>query len=365
MDRLVAAICAVMMIAVPTCPAQNGTGAPGTSVQQQTPPQPQPRPLSRPNLLVLKNGRVVRGTITPRPGGYDIRKPVGTMFIGSTAVRFEATDMADAYQKMRSTFNHLTPETHMQIAQWCITNQQIGAARVELLDALHLEPANEKARRMLKRLEANVVPQRKKVETRTIEQRRMDRLIKADRESLGGLTEKQAATFVSRVQPIMERRCGNASCHGGSSSTNFKLTRSRGRSSRLVSERNLAVVLKQIDFRNTPNSPLLRVLSEPHTRDGRPVLPDRSGSVQKKIIIDWVNSVATKDGTKPPLPGEVRSLSKSEAPDSSTTTQPISAARALTESEIKTVKELRKSNEEDPFDPAEFNRKHHGFQSKR
>lgn len=360
MDRLVAATCAVMMIAVPTCLAQNGTGAPGTSVQTQ-----QPNPLSRPKLLVLKNGRVVRGTITPRPGGYDIRKPVGTLFIGSTTVRFEATDMADAYQKMRSTFNHLTPETHIEIAQWCITNQQVAAARVELLDALHLEPSNEKARRMLQRLEAAAVPQRKKAETRTLAQRRMDQLLKTDHESLGGLTDKQAATFVSRVQPILERRCGNSSCHGSSSETEFVLTRSRGRSSRLVSERNLAVVLKQINFRNASDSPLLRVLSEPHTRDGRPVMPGRSGTVQKNIILDWVNSVVTKDGTKPSLPGGVRPPSKPEVPDSTKTAQSISATRALTESEIKTVKELRKSNEEDPFDPAEFNRKHHGFQSKR
>lgn len=362
MDRLAAATCAVIAIAAPICFGQSGSGSMRPSGVQQGNERRVDE--ARPKLLVLNNGRVVGGIITPRPGGYDIRKPVGTLFIASTTVRFEATDMADAYRKMRGTFNELTPETHIEIARWCLANNQLPAARQELLDALHLEPRNDKARSMLKRLEARAVPKTQPRNSKTLAQRRIDHFMRSEHESLGGLTDKQAATFVGRVQPIFEKNCASTSCHGSGSTTDFILKRSRGHSSRLVSERNLAVVLKQIDFKQPEKSPVLRVLDEPHTRDGRPVLSGRGGTVQKKIILDWVHSVVTKDGTRPVAVDEVRlaSVKSTAAPPSlQKPDEPVAATRALTTTEQALIREVRASNEDDPFDPADFNRKHHGF----
>jgi hypothetical protein len=213
---------------------------------------------------------------------------------------------------------------------------------------------------MLKRLEAKAAPPAKA--TTTYEQR-MQQFVLADHESLGGLTEKQAAIFTSRVQPILERRCGNSSCHGKLAENEFVLKRNRGRASPLIAERNLATVLKQIDFKQPASSPLLRVLSSPHTRDGRPVLSGQAGNVQKKIIVDWIRSIT--DGTKSAatLPSngiQTASLTKSVPGTDAQRDEPTAATRSLTEAEKTLVNEVRLSNENDPFDPAEFNRKHHG-----
>ncbi len=374
MDRLAALICALGILAA--------------SASSQQPDGPG---ITRPRLLVMNNGRVVRGVITPRPGGYDVRLGLGHMYVASETVRFEAGDLDEAYHKLRDTFQVLTADTHLEIARWCITNHQVAAARQELLDALHLEPNNSTARAMLKRLEADVSQTAAKSApaTRTLAQRRLDQFMRSDHESLGGLGDRHAADFVSRVQPILERRCGNSSCHGSSSPSEFQLKRTRGRSSRLVAERNLAAVLKQIDFHDPPASPLLQAIDEPHTRDGRPVMPGRSGTIQRQIVLDWVTAVTAGQAsrgttTDPPQlasvpqttgvmtaggavpadrtgPGVVQTSAAVPPPGTDRSGQP---ARPITPEQQKLLQEIRASNEPDPFDPSIFNRKYHGFEKR-
>lgn len=317
---------------------------------QETPTNTPP---ARASLLVLNTGRVVTGHVTRRPDGYDVKSGAGRLFLSSNSVRFEAADMADAYRKMQSALKPTTPKAHIELARWCLKNSQLPAARQELLDALQLEPRNDTALSMLRRLEAKAVPP---AAPKTMAQARIESFRNGVKhESLGGLTEKQAGIFTSQVQPILERRCGNSSCHGSRSNNDFKLKRTRGWSSTLTAERNLAVVLKQIDLRKASDSPLLQVFETPHTRDGRPLFPGRGGQVQKKIILDWVNSVVGEQSEKTDTRTEIASVKPMRK------TAAIEAVtRPVTETEKKLVKDIRLSNEHDPFDPAEFNRKHHG-----
>lgn len=330
-----AATCAVLAFALPCASQEPPAGS------------------TRPRLLVLNSGKVVTGDITPRPDGYNVRKGAGRLFIASQTVRFEATDMADAYAKLRRTFKELTPETHIRIARWCLANSQVNSARRELLDALRLEPHNTTAQTILKRMEADVVKTRTKpkVTAQTIAQKGMDQFLQTPHESLGGLTDKQAGVFVSRIQPILERRCGNSSCHGSASTTDFILKRTRGRSSRLTAERNLAVVLQYVDFKQPTESQLLGVMDRPHTRDGRPLFSGRAGTIQERIIRDWVASI-TEETKSSAVANEKKTVAVSR-------TEKKTASLSTEEKQL--VEEVRASNEKDPFDPAEFNRKHHRF----
>ena len=360
MDRIAAALIAIALVTQPAR-AQTETGE-SQSVRSR--------------LLVLNNGRVVTGRISPRAGGYDVRKSSGQLFISSDTVRFEASDLDDAYRKLRATFTELTPKVHLEIAQWCIANNQIRAARQELLDALHLEPSNQTARTMLKRLEVLAAPKPATEKPKTLKQRRMDQFLRTEYESLGGLTEKQAATFTARIQPILERNCGNSSCHGSRATNDFVLKRSRGRTSRLVSERNLAVVLQQILFENPESSPLLKAIDEPHSRSGRPILTGPAGRVQRDIIVAWVKSVTAKDAepATAAIPPSVFPSSRSPRRDRSVVTagaskttaptaiRPTGVTRKLTESEHELLRQVRAGNQEDPFDPGVFNRRYHGTQ---
>ena len=59
-------------------------------------------------MLVLRNGRVVDGSISQNPGGYMLEKPNGRMLIPFDLVRFEAKDLLDAYEKLLATMPERT-----------------------------------------------------------------------------------------------------------------------------------------------------------------------------------------------------------------------------------------------------------------
>ena len=80
------------------------------------------------DFIVLRTGRVVRGKLTPRQGGYDIKLPTGRMFVASDQVRFRASTMTDAYQRMRDSLPQLTPETHLEPCT-LVFDEQAGSQR--------------------------------------------------------------------------------------------------------------------------------------------------------------------------------------------------------------------------------------------
>ena len=71
-------------------------------------------------FLVLVTGRVVKGELVPRPGGYDVNLPVGRMFVPSSQIRFTATSMDDAYQAP-SFLEHLAVRTTSSPRRYCVS----------------------------------------------------------------------------------------------------------------------------------------------------------------------------------------------------------------------------------------------------
>ncbi len=100
-------------------------------------------------MLVLTDGRIVEGVITPRPDGYDVALKVGRMFVPSERVRFQASNRDEAYLKLRKSLPELTPNRHVELARWCERNGLYEQACRELLDALNLDPNREEAKRLL------------------------------------------------------------------------------------------------------------------------------------------------------------------------------------------------------------------------
>ena len=206
-------------------------------------------------LLVLNTGRVVQGHLIPRPGGYDVNLPTGRLFVPASQIRFTATSMDDAYHSMRKSLREFTPDAHLSLARWCLTNQLTSRARGEILDALKLDPYRDDARRMLQ----NIVREQQRVieaAQPSPEDTPAEQQLLPDRRSLGGLPPELAQRFTQRVQPILSARCGNSRCHGDGRNS-FTVVHSLRRSTAQISELNLAAVLKHIDFQAPENSSLL------------------------------------------------------------------------------------------------------------
>ena len=323
-----------------------------------------------PGILVLADGTVMNGRFLPRPDGYEVEVQGGRMFIESDRVRFIAKDLDDAHQRMRSSFSELTPQSHMELARWCLTNKRTDLARREVLDALHKDPNRVDAQRLLQSLVVqNEVASKAPGGSGLTEFPSLSRPSGPvpEARSLAGLSRSVAQDFTRHVQPILMNKCANAGCHGVRSISSFQLTPSHRGTSVSIAERNLASVMKQIDLTRPSSSPLLTTLEGNHADSTTPVFRGRSGAVQVKTLRDWVGAVS--NDIAPELNEQVRerqeqiqlaSMSGTVEPESDSainesTMAPHGRVLTTTETDVQFLQKASRANARDAFDPSKFN----------
>ncbi len=334
-------------------------------------------------LLILVDGQVISGDVTPRPDGYDIQVPGGRIYINSDRVRFCAANLPDAYDRMRESIPEFTPANHLELARWCLTNKLYSQAKREVLDALYLDPNRADAKRMLQALEQpgksspnagagtglTEYPSQAEIQRPGIETR-----------SLAGLNRSVAHSFVRNVQPLLMNKCATAGCHGPTTKTQFQLTSTHRGSTPAIAESNLASVLKHVDFSQPALSPLLKIGEQAHGNMASGVYQGRSGALQMKVMRDWVlqaaADIAPDASVAAKLPGRTSQISASgiqlvsatrEADPEMELQQPAHVpgnphARQLTTNDTdgKFIQAARYANRQDEFSPEEFNLKYHG-----
>ena len=335
-------------------------------------------------LLVLVDGQIVSGHVTPRPDGYDIQVAAGRMFINSDRVRFSAASLPDAYDRMRDSIPELTPTNHLELARWCLGNKLYTQARREVLDALHLDPNRDDAKRMLRALEqvgerSNAAvtgtglteyPSHGEIQRPTIESR-----------SLAGLNRSVAHSFVRDVQPLLMNKCATSGCHGTGGKSQFQLASTHRGSTPAIAERNLAAVLKQIDFSNPPASSLLKTGEQAHGNMVSSAFRGRTGATQLSVLQNWLRQAAhdvapdamaeaaeqggagselvqsgiRQVAVKNEVRGKVELLRMSEGAPGNP------HARQLTtdDTDGKFLQDAKYANRRDAFSPDEFNRRYH------
>lgn len=327
-----------------------------------------------PGILVLADGKVMNGRFLPRPDGYEVEVQGGRMFVESERVRFIARNFEDAHQRMRSSFTELTPQSHMELARWCLTNKREDLARREVLDALHKDPNRLDAQRLLQSLvKQDDGPSKSPGGSGLTE---FPSLASPsgpvpEARSLAGLSRSVAQDFTRHVQPILMNKCSNAGCHGTRSVSSFQLTPSHRGTSVSIAERNLAAVMKQIDLSRPSSSPLLTTLQGNHANSTMPIFRGRSGAVQMKTLRDWVGAVS--NDIAPELNEEVReqqeriqlaSMSKIVAPEADSASEentmlPHGRVLTTTETDVRFLQKASRANARDAFDPAKFNELFH------
>ena len=240
-------------------------------------------------ILVLEDGRMVEGELSQQAGGYRVTLPTGSFLIPFDRVNFTAVDRHDAYLKQLSTMPRSTASNHLRLAEWCLRYQMLDEAEAELLRAIELEPQRAEPRNMLRRLQEQLRPdEAAEAKELLVEHRQRTLLGDEPVQSLGGLSRETAADFVSKIQPLLLNKCGNAGCHGRVDSHKFRLTEinSGGFSHRVFAERNLAIITQQIDLDDPLASPLLTVSKGIHA--GVLVYSGPGGEIQKNAVQEWV-----------------------------------------------------------------------------
>lgn len=246
-------------------------------------------------ILVLKNGGVMRGRIRTVATGYLVAAPNGYVVMPFEKVHFDADSVEDAWLTMRLKRENPTVASHLTYARWCLSQKLMKGAVRELREALDLDPSNETARLMLRRVDDEMKRQaaEKSGQTRAFVSVEAPRQPDEAR-SLAGMSPETAQRFVSQVQPLLLNRCGNARCHGSSSTKReFKLEHIRGSGNqRRRIERNLGAVARRIDLARPSQSELLKAGFGVH--GGQTVFVGRAGARQLKTIRDWVSTAAAE-----------------------------------------------------------------------
>lgn len=362
------------------------------------------RHLTDQGLLVLQNGQVIRGHMTRRTGGYDVMLPAGRLFIASESVRFHASDLEDAYFKLRDSFPERTPNEHIALARWCISNKLTSRARTELLDALHLDPYREDAQRMLRAVVREIEDAAAGVAARSSQTPSMQQLAESTytpSRSLGGLSKTLARRFTVDIQPLISNKCASTGCHGSAAERSFVFRSTRNGSSPYIAEQNLAAVLNHLNLESPDDSPLLQATDGLHGGARVPLMRGRLGAAQRASLRNWIRQV-----TNEIAPGEVSQRSpisvssrqrtiraerqtaqRQQSPRSAsmpavgvsqtdaeiTPGKPqFSASYAVHESEKSIeqtdrqfLNEARRANRQDAFDPEVFNERYHNTRQNR
>lgn len=317
---ILAVIAAVALHELPATMAQSGfIGPAGSSLNQ-------PSGLGAgERVLVLRTGRVMKGRIKKISTGWLVSTNRGNAVIPFEQVHFDADDLNEAYLRLRIQHGEPTVASHLRLAEWCLSQDILAEAARELRDALEKDPANETARLMLNRVDNEIrrrTPPEPEIEEPTdvvILTEREQEVADAEVRSLAGLSPDSAREFVASIQPLLLNKCGNARCHGTAAENDFQLTRLRSgaSNSRIVSERNLAVVLNDLQPADPNSRPkILEVIHGTHA--GQTIFNGRYGAVQMQTLQAWMNNAAKE------LKIELRSTRQTAFSNRSATPTPAS-----------------------------------------
>ena len=255
-------------------------------------------------VLLLRTGRILKGQIREISAGWLVSQSNGHVVIPADQAQFDADSLEDAYLRLRIEMQDPTAGSHLRLADWCFSQKLYPEATRELRDALRLDSSNETARVMLHRIEQEICRQTQPVEEVSAESASSVGVLRIggqrtgedipEARSLSGLSRETADAFVTRLQPLLANKCGNARCHGTVAKNGFQLEPVPRRASglRLRVERNLAATLKFVDSDMPLGSRLLMAIDRTH--GGQLVFSGADGAEQAAVLREWVLTAAAE-----------------------------------------------------------------------
>ena len=112
-----------------------------------------PAAAAAPTILVLRNGRVVRGTVRADSRGYFVDSPRSSLYFPFEHVKFVAADLHEAYVKLCDSIAGSSARRDLVLGRWCLENELRPEAADHFRNVLNFEPANREARQALAALE--------------------------------------------------------------------------------------------------------------------------------------------------------------------------------------------------------------------
>ncbi len=271
-------------------------------------------------LIMLRNGEILRGRITQQEDHYKITIADGELRIRTTDVDLICRSLDEAYQARLSRLSAGSSDDHLDLADWCLKQGLPGDAARELSTALALDPSNPRFGLIDRRLKESLLPPsppaKLKVAVRPrITDEDLERMVRA-------LPPPAVESFTVSMQPLLLNSCGASGCHSASDKGKFSLIHvSADRfNNRRLTLRNLQATIQWLDFRNPQKSRILAVVTQPHGTAHSAVFDPESTKYRELLL--WVGTVTQK----PLFDSEIVGQPPSVRPGGASSAQPGAAS---------------------------------------
>jgi len=243
----------------------------------------------RPGVLLLHNGELIDGEITPAGDHYDVSKAGGVIYIKRSDVALYCRDAAECYRHRRQAIDATRVQDHLELAEWCLRHNLLTEAEQEIADAREADSTHPKIGLLDARLKiAREAPPARATNAaeKPIPREQLDTLIR-------NLPIGSMENFTVTIQPMLLNYCTKAGCHGPQSTNALRLERIHpGKlTGRHPSQRNLMAALALVNREKPDESKLLQAPIRVHGNMKVPVFTDRE-QAQYKQLVQWVYLVA-------------------------------------------------------------------------
>lgn len=248
---------------------------------------------SQNGVLVLRNGYVLQGRITPVNDMFLVSLgESGEVRLPRSDVEFQCRDLDEAYLQQRNALRTDEPAEHLRLAEWCLRHRLLARAADQLLIVYLQDPNHSRLAGLERRLQSLSVQSLPS----TFEATTPATPIPPVSHSAPKLSPQLLQQFTTVVQPILLNRCAAYTCHGNGSDGSFRLIRpSAGHATTSrVTHRNLQATQSFIDAMHPEESPLLTQAAIAHGGAKMPAFAEKNLQQQWELIAAWVRRAATK-----------------------------------------------------------------------
>ncbi|NIL97474.1 MAG: hypothetical protein GTO53_07625 [Planctomycetales bacterium] len=315
-------------------------------------------PQASPQLLVLRNGQVLRGQVSLHGDSYLVTLPYGEIRVPMEEVEHVCHTLEEGFRLKQSNLRFGSANQHFQLARWCLDHGLLGHARHQLALATNLEPQHRLAAIVRNRLaaatqQAAAVAEPVSHQQPATDPAQLDALVRR-------LPPGAVESFTNTIQPLLVNSCSARSCHGSAATNDFQLQRfpHGQRPRRRLTLRNLEAVMRWVDREDPKASRIWHAATHPHGPS------QRSGSLSEPAqqkLRNWLGGLATS----PPPATDRHAAAKSDIAsfalpqkalhnprDSDGTAQPV------TQAPPSGTHSTNSYHPQDPFDPEIFNRRY-------
>ncbi|MBX9790202.1 MAG: hypothetical protein K2Y37_14895 [Pirellulales bacterium] len=288
----------------------------------------------RDRALLLRDGRVFTGEVTPGKEFYRVHVTGGHVRIPAADVDAICNDLNDAYGLRRKRLPPNQGSSHLDLAKWCLQHRLYQQAELELAAATRLEPQLPELPVVRRRLEWAMKRPTPSSPTQVQSDVTAPIAVKAHEHSpatsnrtspspsntdlellVRGLSAGVTLDFKTYIQPMLVNRCATAACHGAMADNRPRLVRldRHGQVPRRITLRNLEETLAYVDRAKSSESLLLKKATEPH--GGLKAAPLDRNETAFRQLSHWVRRAS---GAPEQRPATV--ATHSAKPDEVTTT---------------------------------------------